>query len=59
MAELNQLDRAKVLEARSKKFAVAIEAQVVDATRIAALRQECGELLKIFASSLATAKANR
>ena len=36
-----------------------VEAQVVDAARITPLREECSELLKIFSSSLATAKSNR
>lgn len=35
-----------------------VEAQVIEPTRVASLRRECEELLKIFASSLATAKTN-
>ena len=122
--ELNKLDRAKALQDRTKKFAVAIvrgftalpksdearvigrqflrsgtsvaanyraacrarskaefiskiaivveeadetifwlellvDANVVAAVSIAPLRDECEELLKIFSSSLATAKSNR
>jgi four helix bundle protein len=38
---------------------LSVEANVVDAARIASLRQECDELLKVFSSSLATAKSNR
>jgi four helix bundle protein len=36
-----------------------VDAKVVAAPSVIALRKECRELLKIFASSLATAKANR
>jgi four helix bundle protein len=36
-----------------------VETKLVAAASIAPLRDECEELLKIFSSSLATAKANR
>jgi four helix bundle protein len=35
-----------------------VEAQVIDQSRCQSLRTECEELLKIFAASRATAKAN-
>jgi four helix bundle protein len=36
-----------------------VDAKIVAATAMSALHDECEELLKIFSSSLATAKANR